>query len=61
MTIKEQSFKVLAENVIKKLEKRNMEGYYCDSSADCVSMIMDIRILIHGLNMPMVLLRIPIQ
>ena len=40
MTIKEQSFKVLAENVIQKLAKRNMEGYYCESGADCVSMIM---------------------
>ncbi len=40
MTVKEQSFKVCCENVIKNLEKRNMEGYYFDNSKECVDAIL---------------------
>lgn len=40
MTIKEQAFKVRCENVIKNLEKRNMEGYYFENSKECVETIL---------------------
>jgi len=41
MSIKEQAFEVLAQNVIKNLERRNMEGYYCPDSKSCVDKIME--------------------
>lgn len=38
--MKAKAFEKLAENVIKNLEKRNMEGYYFENSKDCVDAIM---------------------
>ena len=34
--MKAKAFEKLAENVIKNLEKRNMEGYYFEDSKSCV-------------------------
>ncbi len=35
-TPKQQAREALANTIIKKLEKRNMEGYYCPTAADAV-------------------------
>ena len=34
--MKSKAFEKLAPNVIKNLEKRNMEGYYFEDSKSCV-------------------------
>lgn len=39
--MKSQAFEKLAQNVIKDLEKRNMEGYYFEDSKSCVEAIMN--------------------
>lgn len=39
MTIKEKYYKTLSESLIKKLELRGMEGYYCESAKDAVSLV----------------------
>ena len=39
--MKAKAFEKLAENVIKNLEKRNMEGYYFADSKSCVEAIMN--------------------
>jgi len=39
--MKSKAFAKLAENVIKNLEKRNMEGYYFEDSKSCVEYIMN--------------------
>ena len=39
--MKAKAFEKLAENVIKNLEKRNMEGYYFADSQSCVEAIMN--------------------
>ena len=39
--MKSKAFEKLAENVIKNLEKRNMEGYYFEDSKSCVEAIMN--------------------
>lgn len=39
MTPKEQSFQLLAENIIEKLKKRNMEGYYVPDKKGAVSLV----------------------
>ncbi len=36
MTPQEKSFELLAPNLIHNLEKRNMAGIYCKTSAECV-------------------------
>lgn len=41
MTIKQQAFQTAAENIIKQLNKRNMEGYFFEDSASCVKAITD--------------------
>lgn len=41
MSYKDNSFDILANNVIKNLEKRNMEGYYFKDSKSCVATILD--------------------
>ena len=38
--MKSKAFEKLAPNVIKNLEKRNMEGYYFEDSKSCVEAIM---------------------
>ena len=38
--MKSKAFENLAQNVIKNLEKRNMEGYYFKDSQSCVEAIM---------------------
>lgn len=38
--MKSKAFEKLAQNVIKNLEKRNMEGYYFEDSKSCVEAIM---------------------
>lgn len=39
--MKAKAFEKLAENVIKNLEKRNMEGYYFKDSKSCVEAILN--------------------
>lgn len=39
--MKAKAFEKLAENVIKNLEKRNMEGYYFEDSKSCVEAILN--------------------
>lgn len=41
MSYKDKAFELLANNVIKNLEKRNMEGYYFNDSASCVTAILN--------------------
>ncbi|MDD6812635.1 MAG: lactate utilization protein [Lachnospiraceae bacterium] len=40
MSHKKEAFAAMAQSIIKNLEKRNMEGYYFETSADCVQAIM---------------------
>ncbi len=37
---KKEAFACLAEGIIKKLESRNMEGYYFDDSKSCIDKIL---------------------
>ena len=41
MTPKQQAYKTLANTMIPKLEKRVMEAFYCENSADAVALAMD--------------------
>lgn len=41
MTPKQLAMKQQAEQIIKNLEKRNMEGFYFETSAECVSAILN--------------------
>ncbi|MCM1143950.1 MAG: lactate utilization protein [Blautia sp.] len=41
MSHKTEAFAAVAQSIIKNLEKRNMEGYYFENSADCVTAILD--------------------
>ena len=38
----QQAFAVTAQSVIKKLKLRNMEGYYCPTSADAVALMKEL-------------------
>ena len=40
MSHKKTAFARQAESIIKNLEKRNMEGYYFDTSSDCIQAIL---------------------
>ncbi len=40
MNPKKETYKKLADTIIKNLNKRNMEGYYCESSADAVTLAL---------------------
>ncbi len=42
MTPKKQYYKNAAETVIKNLEKRNMQGFYCDTAADAVALALSL-------------------
>lgn len=42
MTPKQLAFQSAAESIIKNLEKRNMEGYFFETGADCVKAITDL-------------------
>lgn len=41
MNPKKETYKKLADTIIKNLNKRNMEGYYCETSADAVNLAMN--------------------
>lgn len=41
MSNRDKAFEILSNNVIKNLEKRNMEGYYFEDSKSCVSAIIN--------------------
>lgn len=41
MSHKTDAFAAMAQSIIKNLEKRNMEGYYFETSAECVKAITD--------------------
>lgn len=40
MNPKKETYKKLAGTIIKNLNKRNMEGYYCDTSVEAVQLAM---------------------
>lgn len=40
MSHKTEAFAAMAKSIIKNLEKRNMEGHYFETSAECVEAIM---------------------
>lgn len=40
MNPKKETYKKLADTIIKNLNKRNMEGYYCGTSAEAVQLAM---------------------
>ncbi len=42
MTPKKQAYAALANTLIHNLKRNNMEGFYCDSSADAVALAMDL-------------------
>lgn len=42
MTVQEEFNKLTADNLIKDLEKRNMEGYYAPTKADAVKTVLSI-------------------
>ena len=42
MTYQEQSYTHTAATIIKKLQKRNMEGFYCSSKDEAVKKILDL-------------------
>ena len=42
MTPKQLAFQSAAESIIKNLEKRNMEGYFFETGAECVKAITDL-------------------
>ena len=37
--LRKEAFAATARSVIKQLERRNMEGYFCESSADAVALV----------------------
>lgn len=41
MSYKKEAFALQAQSIIKNLEKRNMEGYYFESSKECVNAIIN--------------------
>lgn len=41
MSHKKEAFALQAQSIIKNLEKRNMEGYYFETSEECVKAIVD--------------------
>lgn len=41
MSHKTEAFAAMAKTIIENLEKRNMEGYYFESSSECVKAIID--------------------
>ncbi len=41
MSHKTDAFAAMAQSIIKNLEKRNMEGYYFETSKECVKAIID--------------------
>ena len=42
MTPKQLAFQAAAESIIKNLNQRNMEGYFCEDSTACVKKILEI-------------------
>lgn len=42
MSYKTDAYKITAEKIIEKLKKRNIEGYFCEKSADVVELILSI-------------------
>ena len=42
MTPKKQAYRLTADGIIAAINKRNMEGYYCDSSAEAVEKALSI-------------------
>ncbi len=42
MSIKKDTFRLTAQEIIKNLEKRNMEGFYCEDSNELCKKVLDI-------------------
>ena len=42
MTKRQEGFALTAKSIIKELEKRNMEGYFCESSEEAVKTVLSL-------------------
>ncbi len=42
MTKQQEGFALTAKSIIKELEKRNMEGFFCESSEDAVKLVLSL-------------------
>lgn len=42
MTPKQQAYKALGNTMIKKFKKRNMEAFYCETSAEAIELAMEL-------------------
>ncbi|MBQ7765933.1 MAG: lactate utilization protein [Lachnospiraceae bacterium] len=42
MTKQQEGFALTAKSIIKELEKRNMEGFFCESSKDAVELVLSL-------------------
>ena len=42
MTKRQEGFALTAKSIIKELEKRNMEGYFCESSEKAVELVLSL-------------------
>ena len=42
MTKQQEGFALTAKSIIKDLEKRNMEGYFCESSEEAVQLVLSL-------------------
>ena len=42
MTPKQQAYKTLGNTMIKNFKKRNMEAFYCETSAEAVALAMEL-------------------
>lgn len=40
MTIKQEGFALTAQSIIKELAKRNMEGFFCETSKEAVDLVL---------------------
>lgn len=42
MTKQQEGFALTAKSIIKELEKRNMEGFFCESSEDAIKLVLSL-------------------
>ena len=42
MTKQQEGFALTAKSIIKELDKRNMEGYFCENSEEAVKLVLSL-------------------
>lgn len=42
MTVKQQGFELTARSIIKELDKRNIKGYFCESSEEACNLVLSL-------------------